>query len=198
MTGKFITFEGIDGSGKSTISQQLYEYLKAAGTDVVLTQEPTDTWRGQMVTRAVEEYNHPLTIALAFMADRNEHVKQIKKWLQNGKLVLCDRYIDSTFAYQSIHLSDHMENPLEWLRIVHAPFYLEPDITFLFLLDPEIAVERIKRETSAFENTPFLKDVQEQYIHLADKHKRFITIDATREIRDLVKECLDVITENIN
>ena len=87
MKGKFITFEGIDGSGKSTVSQKVHKFLKSSGKNVVLTQEPTDTWRGQMVTQAVEEHNHPVTIALAFMADRNEHVQQIEKWPQSPQVL---------------------------------------------------------------------------------------------------------------
>ena len=111
MTGKFITFEGIDGSGKTTISREVYKLLQKKNKDIILTREPTDTWRGEMITKAIEENCHPLTIALTFMADRNEHVIQIRKWLEKKSIVLCDRYMDSTFAYQTTQLSQNIKNP---------------------------------------------------------------------------------------
>ena len=74
MTGQFITFEGIDGSGKTTISQEVYAQLQKKSRNTILTREPTDTWMGTQVTKAIEEKCHPLTISLLFMADRNEHV----------------------------------------------------------------------------------------------------------------------------
>ena len=194
MKGKFITLEGIDGAGKSTVSRALYKTLQSKRKDVILTQEPTRTWRGRMVTRAVEEGCHPVTLALAFMADRSEHVLQIKKWLDEGNLVLCDRYVDSTLAYQVPQLRDYIKNPLQWLLRVHEPFYLRPDITFLFVIEPTLAMDRITRKLTAFENIPFLEKVQGEYVSLAKENKRYVILDATKSVTDLVRECLDAIT----
>lgn len=194
MTGRFITFEGIDGSGKTTISQEVYSRLKKKNRDIILTREPTDTYIGAMVTKAIEENCNPLTIALLFMADRYEHVFQIRKWLEKKDIVLCDRYMDSTFAYQTVQLSQDMKNPLSWLQNIHHLFYLEPDLTFLFVLEPQKALERINRKRSAFEKKDFLEEVQKKYLALAKKDKRFIVLDATLSIEELTKRCLDKIS----
>ena len=193
MTGYFITFEGIDGSGKTTISQQVYKRLRKKNRDIILTREPTDTWRGEMVTKAVEKKCHPLTIALTFMADRNEHVIQIRKWLEHKSLVLCDRYMDSTFAYQTVQLSPYMKNPLGWLQTIHHLFDLQPDITFLFIIEPQKALQRIKRKRSAFEKKDFLERVQKKYVSLAENDKRFSILDASLSIEELTQKCIDKI-----
>jgi dTMP kinase len=193
MTGHFITFEGIDGSGKTTISQEVYSRLRKKKREIILTREPTDTWRGAMVTKAIEENCNPLTIALLFMADRNEHVVQIRRWLEKKSIVLCDRYMDSTFAYQTVQLSQEMKNPLLWLQTIHHLFYLEPDLTFLFVIEPQKALQRINRKRSAFEKKDFLERVQKNYLALTNNDKRFIILDATLSIEELTKRCIDKI-----
>jgi len=82
--------------------------------DVIWTKEPTDGWIGKAVDRAVEEKKDAVTTALLFSADRNEHVKEIKKLIDEGKIVICDRYADSTISYQAVNLSG-VDSPIEWL-----------------------------------------------------------------------------------
>jgi dTMP kinase len=195
MTGKFITFEGIDGSGKTTISREVYTRLQKKNKDIILTREPTDTWRGEMITKAIEENCHPLTIALTFMADRNEHVIQIRNWLEKKSIVLCDRYMDSTFAYQTTQLSQNIKNPMGWLQKIHHFFYLEPDLTFLFIIEPQKALQRIKRKRSAFEKKDFLEKVQKNYLALAQNDTRFSILDASKSIQELTKTCIDKINQ---
>ncbi|KAA0004028.1 MAG: dTMP kinase [Thermoplasmata archaeon] len=196
MRGKFFTFEGIDGSGKTTISKMVYEELREKW-DVILTKEPTNSWLGKSVEKAIEERKDAITISLLFMADRNEHVKKIREWVEEGKIVLCDRYMDSTFAYQSAHLCHTMDDPLEWLKKVHTPFSLKPDKTFLFLIEPSIAISRIKkRKKSFFENVSFLKKVQEYYL-LLSRENRFITLDATESKEELKDRCIKKIEEEM-
>jgi len=196
MIGKFFTFEGIDGSGKTTISRMVYEEL-AKKYDTVWTKEPTDNWIGKAVERAVEEKKDAATIAFLFAADRREHVKEIEKWMEEGKTVICDRYADSTIAYQAVNLSG-VDSPIEWLKKIHAPFYIKPDLTFLFVLDPEIAIGRINdRRLSPFERIPFLKKVQENYIILADNENRFIKLDATESKEKLKEICLKIIEKEM-
>ena len=192
MTGKLITFEGIDGSGKSTIAKMISEIL---GENVVLTREPTDSWIGRSVIRAMKEDRDAVTIALLFMADRKEHLDEIKKWLDDGKIVLCDRFIDSTLAYQKEHLT--IKNPKRWLSEVHKPFIFKPDLTFLFHIDPKIAMKRIKdRHLSIFEHLEFLKRVQNTYMELSKKEKlRFVLIDAIKTKAELVEECLKILKD---
>jgi dTMP kinase len=192
----FVTFEGIDGSGKSTISRKVYERIKTK-KDAILTQEPTKNWLGRIVNRAIMEGTDPITIALSFMADRNEHVKKIRRWLKEGKIVICDRYADSTFAYQGAQLEGKVGEPLKWLKLVHEPFYYEPDLTFLLIIDPEIALKRIRRKYTPFEKKEFLEKVQENYLILAKKNPRFVKLDATKGIDELVDECLEVIKSYI-
>ena len=150
MKGKFFTFEGIDGSGKTTISKMVYEELRKKW-DVVLTKEPTESWLGKGVERAVEQKKDAITISLLFMADRNEHIRKMCEWIEGEKIVLCDRYADSTFAYQSAHLTTKIDSPLEWLKKIHTPFFFKPDKTFLFLLNPTIAISRIGKRKKALE-----------------------------------------------
>ncbi|KAA0015223.1 MAG: dTMP kinase [Thermoplasmata archaeon] len=186
MNGKLITFEGIDGSGKTTIAKMLYEKLK---NKAILTAEPTKTWIGEAVNRAIEERKDAKTIALLFIADRNEHTIAIKKWLNEGKIVLCDRYIDSTFAYQKEHLK--MEHAEQWLYEIHKPFLTKPDITFLFVISPEEAIERIKgRKLIMYEDTNFLEKVQKNYLEIAKmEEERFIIINAEKSKEEILKEC---------
>ena len=192
MRGKFFTFEGIDGSGKTTISKMVYEELLKK-YDAVWTKEPTDSWLGKAVERAVEEKRDAATIAFLFTADRREHIEEIKEWIEEGRVVICDRYADSTIAYQAVNMHG-ADDPVKWLKNIHAPFYLEPDLTFLFVLKPEIAIGRIKdRELSPFEKASFLEKVQENYIALADAEKRFVKLDATESKEKLKERCLKII-----
>jgi len=191
MRGRFFTFEGIDGSGKTTISRMVYEDIREK-RDAVWTKEPTDGWLGKAVERAVEEGRDAATVALLFAADRKEHLKEIRRWLEEGKTVICDRYADSTVAYQAVNLAG-VDEPVKWLEEIHLPFYVEPDITFLFVVDPSVAISRIEgRNLSPFEKISFLEKVQENYIRLAEGNKRFVKLDATESREKLKERCLKI------
>ena len=82
---QFVTFEGIDGSGKSTVSREVYKKLKSDGYDAVLTFEPTDSWIGKIVQKNIETKSDPFVTAFTFIADRIDHCKKIRKWLESGK-----------------------------------------------------------------------------------------------------------------
>ena len=113
MQGKFITFEGIDGVGKSTQIQKIAGKLRALGQDVVLTREPGGTAIAERVRQIVLDPELRLSLrteALLFMASRSEHVEQIiKPALTAGKVVLCDRFCDSTFVYQGLTQGKRVE-----------------------------------------------------------------------------------------
>jgi len=193
---KFVTFEGIDGSGKSTISKEVYDRLKGMGYRVILTFEPTDTELGKIVKKCIEENYDPIVTTFAFIADRIQHVKKIRKWIEENKMVLCDRYVDSTYAYQAVQLENIIENPIRWLKELHDRFILKPDLTFLCLLDVDKALERIKgrRKLISFERKDFLKKVQKNYLYLASLEKeRFVLLDTSRSIEEIVEECVDKI-----
>jgi len=189
MKGKLITFEGIDGSGKTTIAKILHSKIENS----IFTTEPTDSWLGKSVKKALEEKRDAITIAFLFLADRNEHIKEIKKWLNEGKIVICDRFIDSTFAYQKEHIK--MDGVEEWLNWLHKPFFIKPDITFLLVIEPRKAIERIKdRKLIVYEDEKFLEKVQENYLEIAKKEKdRIVIIDAEKSKEEVVEECYKIL-----
>ncbi len=189
MKGKLITFEGIDGSGKTTIAKILHSKIEKS----IFTTEPTDSWLGKSVKKALEEKRDAITIAFLFLADRNEHIKEIKKWLNEGKIVICDRFIDSTFAYQKEHIK--MDGVEEWLDWLHKPFFIKPDITFLLVIEPRKAIERIKdRKLIVYEDEKFLEKVQENYLEIAKKEKdRIVIIDAEKSKEEVVEECYKIL-----
>ena len=112
----FVTFEGIDGSGKSTIIKTVFEKLKSNDYDVVLTFEPTNSWVGKIVQKCIMTKSDPFVTAFTFIADRVDHCKKIQKWLDSGKIVLCDRYAESTYAYQGSQMKDLVDDPIKWLQ----------------------------------------------------------------------------------
>jgi len=192
MKGKLITFEGIDGAGKTTVIKLIQKKIKNS----ILTFEPTSSWIGNAVKKAIDEGRDAITIALLFLADRMEHVKEMKKWLEEGKIVLCDRYIDSTYAYQKEALKGLIDNPEKWIEEIQKPFIIIPDLTLLFVLPVDKAIERIKdRKKIIYERKEFLQKVQENYMELARKEKRFVIIDASKSIEEVERQCMEAISK---
>ena len=187
---RFITFEGIDGSGKTTILHLVAEKLRKNEYDIIETAEPTDTWLGENVRRCIEQNADPFITTFTFIMDRMQHGKRINQWLKDKKIVLCDRYIDSTYAYQSVQLQKYMDQPIKWLKELSSNIPM-PDRTFLFILNPEKALERIQSRGKLipFEKTSFLTKVQENYRKLAGESKRFMIIDAAKTIDEIVDIC---------
>ena len=154
----FVTFEGIDGSGKSTLSKLVFKTLKMKGYDVIYTYEPTNTFYGKFVQKCIETNTDPYTTTFAFISDRIEHCKKIKNWLSNGKIVICDRYVDSTYAYQSAQMEGLIKNPIKWLKELSKNRIIIPDRTYLFVINPKDALERIQKRYKLipFEKKNFL------------------------------------------
>ncbi len=196
--GKLITFEGIDASGKSTLSKEVGKRLKFEGFDVVLVSEPTKTWLGETVRRAMESRIYPISEALLFTADHANLVSNIEKWLENGKIVICDRYNDSSYAYQGVQLKSILKqkkiDSVKWLKKMQKPLTIIPDITFLLVVKPEESLSRISYRTrSKFEKVKFLNAVQKLYLSFADAEKRYRKLDATKNIKTLTDECIEAI-----
>lgn len=191
---KFITFEGIDGSGKSTVAEKVVETLRSEGVDAVLTCEPTKGWLGDAVKRSYS-LPIPLTEALLFQADRVAHSVEIEKWLEEGKVVISDRYSDSSFAYQGASLEEMFkesgEDSVAWLKQFER-FYLKPDMTLLFVIEPEEGLKRIgnRGSQSKFEKLEYLKKVHAIYMKLAGEEDRIMKIDASRSFDEVVEEAL--------
>lgn len=194
---RFITFEGIDGSGKSTVSELVYKELKNRGYDIVLTFEPTDTWIGKQVQKCIEKNTDPFVTAYTFIADRIEHCKKIQKWLDSGIIVLCDRYADSTYAYQGAQMEGLIDKPIKWLKELSKDRIIIPDRTFLFVINPKDSLKRIqnRKKLIPFEKINFLEKVENNYLKLAEG-KQYLKIDATKTIDELVEICInDIISK---
>jgi len=189
----FIAFEGIDGSGKTTLAKKLAGYLEETGKKVYLTEEPTKTWIGEDVRRAIEEEKNPYTQALLFFADRAEHVKEIRKKLEEGYIVISDRYVYSTYAYQGAQLYGLMkfEDAMEWFRGIYEPMRLDPDVVFYIDIWPEEGISRIygREKKEKFERVEFLNRVREIYSLLAEEYG-FIKIDGMRNVDEVMEDIL--------
>jgi dTMP kinase len=193
--GKLITLEGIDGTGKSSIAKR----LKTTFPDAVFTMEPTKSWIGKAVKKSIESEADPLAELFLFMADHAEHIaKVIRPALDDGKIVISDRYSDSRYAYQGATLSQIFDDAMEWVETVHKGWTIIPDLTILFTIDPGIAVSRcgIRGNHTKFEKIGFLKNVQENFLKLARREPhRFVIIDAGRELEIVGREVEIVIKE---
>ena len=192
--GLLVTCEGIDGSGKSTVARMLVDALRAQGHDARLTQEPTRTWLGEAVRRGFAERVAPWTEALLFMADHATHVERARGEVAEGAWVVSDRWSDSTFAYQGAALSFAGYDALPVLRQMEQPFDMAPDLTLLFDLAPETAMERVGRrgqDTEKFERIDFLVKVRANYLRLAKMESgRYVVLDAARPVEDVLRDAL--------
>lgn len=200
MRGKLITLEGIDGSGKSTVAKKLQENHEIRVFEPVFTREPTrDTLTGNAVEKAIQSDTDQLAELFLFTADHAEHLsKLVKPALEKGRTVISDRYSDSRYAYQGVTLKNRIENPLEWVRGLHRGWTVVPDLTILFDIDPEIAVERCGKrgEQTKFEQIEFLRGVREIFLKLAaEEPERFIVVDASCSPENVEKTVVQKIIE---
>lgn len=187
MKGAFIVFEGIDGSGKTTLCRALASKIPNS----VTTAEPTHDAIGSIIRNGTAGKISQRTESLLFLADRSAHTEQIMDMVEAGKVVLCDRYFASTLAYQSAKLKgDSMD--LDWLEEVSKPFAKVPNMTFLLDIDPNASINRVQvrgEEISKFEDTSFLEQVRSTYLSLASKYN-FIILDASKDADSLAEETL--------
>lgn len=191
MRGLFISFEGIDGAGKSTHIEGLAQALRAQGRSVTLTREPGGTPLAEKLrTLVLNDAMDAMTEALLVFAARRDHLQQlIEPALARGDVVLCDRFTDATFAYQG-HGRGFDLGFLDWLeRQVQAlpdtATLREPDLTLWFDLDPAIAAERLAgaRVPDKFEAQPleFFRRVSSGYgLRMTRAPGRFVRIDAAQ------------------
>jgi dTMP kinase len=187
-----VTFEGVDGSGKSTQTELLEEWLQKEGRDVVTTREPGGTPLGERVRELLldGEAIAPWTEAALFAAARAELVDRvIGPALAEGSVVVCDRYLDSSLAYQGIARGLGVERVLAFN--VEPIRGILPDLTFLLLVDVDEARKRsaAARDRIEREGAAFLSLVDNGYRQLAGLFpQRIVTIDAGRPVHDIAKE----------
>src|SRR5438270_9864324 len=189
--GRFITLEGIDGAGKSSHLDFLCERIRARGAEPLVTREPGGTAAGEALRALVLHHPmEPLAEALCMFAARSEHVRQvIEPALAAGRWVVCDRFSDSTFAYQSGGRGVPAERIEALESLVHPG--LQPDATFLFDLDPGIAYERQRaqsRTPDKFEReaAAFFVRVREAYLARARANPaRMHVVDASGSLDDV-------------
>ena len=202
---RFITFEGGEGCGKSTVLKTIKERLKSEGVSVVLTREPGGTPIAEQIRNVIlDKANTAMdgrTEALLYAASRRQHlVEKIWPALQEGKTVLCDRYLDSSLAYQGGARGLGIDEVLSINLFATEGTY--PDLTLLFDLEPEQGLARIaanqNREVNRLdlEKLDFHHQVRNNFLALAKRYPdRYVIIDASQPLADVIEDAYKAIKE---
>ena len=202
--GYFITFEGIEGAGKSTQARRLYEVLKGRGYPVLLTREPGGTPVGDAVRNILANPAYtdmtPLAELFLFSASRTQHVDRvIRPALEEGRIVICDRFFDATLAYQAYGRGI----PLSQVRQINqmAAWNTRPDLTFLLDIDPAAGINRVRSrvlennlETERIERETleFFDKVRHGYLNMAyEEPQRFRRIESDGNLDAVHGQILD-------
>ncbi len=192
----FIVLDGIDGSGTSTHSKLLTGFLSLKGLKTYLTQEPSNSDIGKLLRTYLKDDKIPAsTDALLFAADRVLHFNNdIKKKLEEGYIVISDRYLESSIAYQS---SQSENVSVDWVKTLNK-FAGKPDLTIILDIDPKLSLTRKPQKVlDKFEDTSLLEKVRQVYLNRAKSEGYFViyTDDIIEivqaEIQELVIEKLD-------
>lgn len=207
----FITFEGIEGSGKTTQIQNIAEFIRSRGKDCLVTREPGGTKIGEKV-RAIlldpqSKDMDPMTELLLYKADRVQHVKKmVIPSLSSGKIVLCDRYVDATVVYQGFARGIDVSLIHRLHKLILKD--LKPDMTILLDLAPEVGLPRAWKQIengkrvgfeTRFEKEalPFHQKVREGYLELARlEPARFRIVDASKDEIQVCKEIINHLCSN--
>ena len=200
MQGLFITFEGPDGCGKTTQMKLLAEYFEKKGKEVVLTREPGGKGLGEKVREILLNYDGEVSDrceSFLFLADRAQNIDIIvNPAVKEGKIVLCDRHIDSTVAYQGYGrvLNIDRINMLNSL----ATNGKKPDLTLVFDVDVETSMKRVGKEKDRMESAgiDFHNRVRKGYLELAKQEpQRIKVLDATKSIEEIHKDVINILAE---
>ena len=205
MTGLFIALEGPDGSGKSTISRFLGEYFQGKGIDHVVTREPGGTIIGENIRQLILDTENtemcPETEALLYAASRGQHVHEvIKPALKEGKLVLCDRFVLSSLAYQGVGRKLGIKEVKTINDFAIKDVY--PDLILFFHIDPEVTLsrktqklggDRLEQEGNDFHNRVY--DGYMELLRLYPKNIRII--DASKPIPEVLGQSIEEIEKLI-
>ncbi len=203
----FITFEGVEGCGKSSVLSKIYDELKKDDYDVIQTREPGGVKIGEEIRKILLDKENTMmdkrTEALLFAASRRQHLIE-KVWpaLKENKIVLCDRFIDSSLAYQGGGDEIGVD---EVLKInLFATENTFPDLTILFDIDPRIGLARINKNANREVNRLDVKEIEfydkirSTFLELAKNYSnRFVVIDASKSFDDVYQNVLNIIKEKI-
>lgn len=188
--GAFICIEGLDGSGKTTQAKILVKNLRRKGFDAVYTTEPSVGKVGKLIRSFVLDRKERVPAALEallFAADRVDHMENvIKPLLKQGRVVVCDRYVYSTLAYQGAAGLD-----LNWIELVNR-FALKPDLALLVDVPSGVVVQRLKRKKTVMETKRNQEKVREVYLKLATD-KQLTPIDGDRPVRQVADDVLKAV-----
>lgn len=206
MNGLFISFEGNDGSGKSSAIKAVYDKLKELGYDVILSREPGGSKIAEKIRELILDKDNlgmdDWTEALLYAASRREHIKKtILPALKEGKIILCDRFLDSSLAYQGNARGLGMENIYTMNQ--YATNGLLPDVTLFVCVHPEVGLARIKKNARdmdrlELEAMEFHHKVYDGYVKLCDIYKdRIIKIDGEMTQEEVARESIDKVLKYI-
>lgn len=202
MKGKFITIEGLDGSGKTTVLEHIKVFLEKESYPIELTREPGGTEKSEAIRNIILNGSiDKRTEVLLFAASRREHVvKKILPALNKGKIVISDRFLDSSIAYQVFARQVAYEEVMKINEF--ATENLTPDLTLYFDVDVKIALTRTKNrvDNNALDNEKldFYQKVKDGYDNLAQKNQsRIIKIDANQPLENVIEKTLNIIKEKL-
>ena len=197
--GLFITFEGADGCGKTTQMSMLYSYLKSKGYDVVITREPGAKGLGEKVREILLNYDGDVSDrceSFLFLADRAQNIDTIViPAINKGKIVLCDRHIDSTVAYQGYGRGLNIDR-INMLNNL-ATNGKKPDLTFVFDIDVDTSMKRVGKEKDRMESAgiEFHNRVRNGYLQLAKlEPERIKVIDASKSVDEIHNKVVEIIS----
>ena len=206
MRGKFITLEGPDGSGKTTVSNIVYDKLKQEGYKVLLTREPGGIDISEQIREIILDTKNvnmeARTEALLYAAARRQHlVERVQPALEDGFIVICDRFVDSSLAYQGVARGIGIDEVYK--MNLFAIGDCVPDATIFFDLPYEVGLQRINKSNRVadrldLESNNFHKKVFDGYMNICDKYPERITkIDASKSIDEVVEQVITVIKRKL-
>ena len=200
----FITFEGIEGSGKSSLIAQLKKYFKSSKLEAFFSKEPGGTDLGKEIRKILlnPKYSFdPTSELLLLLADRAEHVQKIiRPNLQKNKLIFCDRYLDSTLAYQGSGRNLDKKIIREMFKALDFPI---PDLTILLDVPVQIGLSRARKRNKLDrfekEDSNFHENVRRSYLDLAkNDSKRIVIFDSSISEEELFKKAVNLIKSRIS
>ena len=206
MKGKFITLEGPDGSGKTTVSKIVVDQLQAEGHKVLLTREPGGIDIAEQIRKIILDTKNVAmdarTEALLYAAARRQHlVEKVQPALDEGYIVICDRFVDSSLVYQGVARKIGIDEVYQ--MNLFAIGDILPDATIFFDLPYEVGLARIHKgdrevDRLDLESNDFHKNVYEGYMTICDKFADRITkIDASKTVEEVTRQVLDVIKSKL-